>query len=44
VLKGADILFSIHPPAEAVLKGKILISVFGPLTNKPAVEKLAKEG
>jgi len=44
VLKDADILFSILPPAEALLKGKMLISVFGPLTNKPAVDRLAKEG
>ena len=44
ILKDADMLFSIHPPAETIQKGKILISILGPLSNKPLVEKLAKEG
>jgi len=44
ILKDADMLFSIHPPAETIKKGKILISILGPLSNKPLVEKLAKEG
>jgi NAD(P) transhydrogenase subunit alpha len=44
ILKDADMLFSIHPPAETIEKGKILISILGPLSNKPLVEKLAKEG
>ncbi len=44
ILKDAEILFSIHAPAESIPKGKILISILGPLSNKPLVEKLAKEG
>ena len=44
ILKDADMLFSIHPPEEAISKGKILISLLGPLANKPLVEKLASEG
>jgi len=44
ILKEADILFSIHPPSEVLLKGKVLISILSPLTNKKGVEKLAKEG
>jgi NAD(P) transhydrogenase subunit alpha len=44
ILKDADMLFSIHPPAETIQKGKILISILGPLSNKPLVEKLAKGG
>jgi proton-translocating NAD(P)+ transhydrogenase subunit alpha len=44
ILKDADMLFSIHPFAETIQKGKILISILGPLSNKPVVEKLAKEG
>lgn len=44
LLKDADMLFSIHPLTESLPKGKILISILGPLSNKPLVEKLAKEG
>ncbi len=44
ILKGADMIFSINPPAEALSKGKILISILGPLSNKAVVERLAKEG
>ena len=44
VLKNADVLFSIYAPADKLPKGKILISILGPLSNKPAVEKLVKEG
>ena len=44
ILKDADMLFCIHPPVEAIQKGKILISILGPLSNKAVVEKLAKEG
>jgi NAD(P) transhydrogenase subunit alpha len=44
VLKNADMLFSINPPAEKLPKGKILISILSPLSNMPQVEKLAKEG
>jgi len=44
ILKEADMLFSIHAPADSLPKGKILISILGPLSNKPVVEKLVKEG
>jgi NAD(P) transhydrogenase subunit alpha len=44
ILKDADMLFSIQAPTESLPKGKILISVLNPLTNKAVVEKLAKEG
>jgi NAD(P) transhydrogenase subunit alpha len=44
VLKNADVLFSINAPADKLPKGKVLISILGPLSNKPAVDKLAKEG
>jgi len=44
ILKGADMIFSINPPAEAIPKGKILISILSPLSNRPAVDKLVKEG
>jgi proton-translocating NAD(P)+ transhydrogenase subunit alpha len=44
IMKDADMLFSIHSPAESISKGKILISILGPLSNKPLVDKLAKDG
>jgi NAD(P) transhydrogenase subunit alpha len=44
ILKDADILLSIHAPEDTLPKGKILISILSPLSNKPAVEKLVKEG
>lgn len=44
ILKESDILFSIHAPAESLSKGKILISILGPLSNKASVDKLVKEG
>ncbi|MDF1575249.1 MAG: NAD(P) transhydrogenase subunit alpha [Bacteroidales bacterium] len=44
VLKDADMIFSITHPAESIPKGKILVSNLGPLSNKPLVEKLAREG
>ncbi len=44
LLKDADMLFSIHPLVESLPKGKILISILGPLSNKALVDKLAKEG
>lgn len=44
IVKDADMLFSIHPLAESLPKGKMLISILGPLSNMPLVEKLAKEG
>ena len=44
VLKDADMLFSIHAPSDSIPKGKILVSILGPLSNKGGVEKLAKDG
>lgn len=44
ILKDADILFSIHAPADKIPRGKILISILGPLANKPVLDKLLKEG
>lgn len=43
-MKNADVLFSINAPADKLTKGKVLISILGPLSNMPAVDKLAKEG
>jgi len=44
ILKDADMIFSIHAPAESIPKGKILISILGPLSNRQLVEKLANDG
>jgi len=44
ILKDADMLFSIHAPDETLPKGKILVTILGPLANKQGVEKLVKEG
>jgi H+-translocating NAD(P) transhydrogenase subunit alpha len=44
ILKEADIVFSIRQPEEKIPEGKILISILGPLSNKPLIEKLAREG
>jgi NAD(P) transhydrogenase subunit alpha len=44
VLKNADVIFSIHGPADKLPKGKVLISIFSPLVNKDMVDKLIKEG
>lgn len=44
VLKNADMLFSINAPDDKLSKGKTLISILGPLSNKTVVDKLAKEG
>jgi NAD(P) transhydrogenase subunit alpha len=44
ILKDVDMLFSIHAPAESIPKGKILVSILGPLANKQVVEKLLKDG
>lgn len=44
ILKDANILFSINAPSERIPKGKILISILGPLDNKPLVERLARDG
>lgn len=44
ILKDADMIFCIHAPAEGMAKGKILISILGPLTNKEVVDSLAKAG
>ncbi len=44
ILKDADMLFSINAPSESIPKGKILISILGPLANKQVLEKLVKDG
>ena len=45
VLTGAEVLLSIHPPADAAsLENKILIGVFQPLFNVAAMEQWAKQG
>ena len=44
ILKDADMIFSIHAPGEGIVKGKILISILSPLTNKELVDRLAKAG
>ncbi len=44
ILKEADVIFSISAPEEKIPAGKVLVSVLGPLANKPGVEKLAKSG
>ncbi len=44
ILKDADMIFSIHAPAESIPKGKTLISILGPLANKQVVDKLVKDG
>jgi len=44
ILKDADMLFSINAPSESLPKGKILISILGPLSNKAVLEKLLKDG
>ncbi len=44
VLKGAEVIFSINAPVDKIPKGKVLVAVLGPLTNKTAVEALAKSG
>ena len=44
ILKEADMLFSINAPSEALPKGKILVSILSPLSNKQAVDKLVKDG
>ncbi len=44
ILKDAEMILCIHPPADKIPQGKTLVAVLGPLANKPAAEKLAKEG
>lgn len=44
ILKEADMLLSIHAPAEKLPEGKILLSIFAPLSDKKTLEKLQKEG
>ncbi|MEN8228252.1 MAG: NAD(P) transhydrogenase subunit alpha [Bacteroidota bacterium] len=44
ILKGADVIFSIHSPEDKIAEGKVLVSILSPLTNKSMVEKLAKSG
>ncbi len=43
VLEGSDLIFSIQPPEEKIPGGKVLISIFSPLTNKEVVDRLATE-
>ena len=38
ILKGADVIFSIHAPEDKIPKGKVLVSILSPLTNKSMVE------
>jgi NAD(P) transhydrogenase subunit alpha len=42
VIKSSDVIFAIHGPADKIPDGKVLVSVFGPLTNNSLVEQLAK--
>jgi len=44
VIKGAEVIFSIKAPEDKIPEGKILISIFSPLTDKALVDKLAKSG
>ena len=44
ILQEAGILLSIHAPADPLPKGKVLISILSPLTQKGVVDKLVKEG
>ncbi len=44
VIKGSDVIFSIHGPEDKIPKEKVLISVLGPLSNKSMVAHLAKSG
>lgn len=44
VLKRADLILSIDAPVDQITRGKVLISIFGPMTNKSTVEKLVKSG
>lgn len=44
VLDKADILLSINAPEDKISKGKVLVSILAPLTNKSTVEKLGSSG
>jgi NAD(P) transhydrogenase subunit alpha len=44
VLKKADVIFTIHNPADKLSKDKVLVSILSPMVNKDVVGKLAKEG
>jgi len=44
VLKEAELLLCIHPIADKLEKGKVLIGILGPLADKAPIEKMAKEG
>jgi len=44
VIKDAEVIFSIHAPAEKLPAGKVLIAVLGPLNDKSIAENLAKAG
>lgn len=44
IVKGSDVLFSINAPEDTIPSGKVLISIFSPLTNQYLVEKFVKGG
>ncbi len=46
VLEGADVILAIHLPSDvpSIPQGKVLVGVFMPLHNKPAVEQMHQAG
>lgn len=44
VIKNSEVIFSIQGPSDKIPEGKVLISVFSPLTNKSMVDHLKKSG
>ena len=44
VLKDADLVMCIHSPEDKLPRGKVLMAVLSPLSNKAAVDKLVGEG
>lgn len=44
VLKDADIVLCVQPPAGALKKGAILVGMLSPYNNKDLIQKLATEG
>ena len=44
VIKNSDVIFSIQGPSDKIPEGKVLISIFSPLTNKELVDHLQKTG
>ena len=43
VLEGADMISSIQPPDDKIPEGKVLCSIFSPLTNREMVDRLVSE-